>query len=90
MKQGYIEISSIIRDYAAMKNGMEVMLNLLTTMNDEWMNSVETLAVLKPPLMRLCVRYCSFFFFCCQRTTKSGVFLFAANHQNVNLKLVGK
>ncbi|XP_062162953.1 uncharacterized protein LOC133869874 [Alnus glutinosa] len=42
---------------AAGKNGMEVMLNLLSSTNYEWTNSAELLSVLKPPLMRLCARY---------------------------------
>ncbi|KAF8030236.1 hypothetical protein BT93_E2627 [Corymbia citriodora subsp. variegata] len=41
----------------AMKNGMEVMFNLLTTNDSTWTNSPEVLSVLKPPLMRLCARY---------------------------------
>ncbi|KAJ4842758.1 hypothetical protein Tsubulata_013379 [Turnera subulata] len=39
------------------KNGMEVMLNLLTSTNFEWKNSPQLLSALKPPLMRLCARY---------------------------------
>lgn len=42
---------------ASGKNGMEVMLNLLTSMNYEWTNSAELLSALKPPLIRLCARY---------------------------------
>ncbi|KAB1201547.1 Malonyl-CoA decarboxylase, mitochondrial [Morella rubra] len=42
---------------AAGKNGMEVMLNLLTSLHYEWTNSTNLLPVLKPPLMRLCARY---------------------------------
>jgi malonyl-CoA decarboxylase len=45
------------RGVAAGKNGMEVMLNLLSSTNYEWTNSAELLSVLKPPLMRLCARY---------------------------------
>ncbi|XP_048132158.1 malonyl-CoA decarboxylase, mitochondrial isoform X2 [Rhodamnia argentea] len=41
----------------AMKNGMEVMFNLLTTNSYTWTNSPEMLSVLKPLLMRLCARY---------------------------------
>ncbi|KAJ6397179.1 hypothetical protein OIU77_022093 [Salix suchowensis] len=41
----------------AVKNGMEVMLNLLTSKNYEWTSSAELLSALKPPLMRLCARY---------------------------------
>lgn len=44
-------------DFASGKNGMEVMLNLLTSPNHEWTNSATLLSVLKPPLMRLCARY---------------------------------
>lgn len=39
------------------KNGMEVMLNLLTSTNYEWTSSAELVSALKPPLMRLCARY---------------------------------
>ncbi|CAK7351497.1 unnamed protein product [Dovyalis caffra] len=39
------------------KNGMEVMLNLLTSTDYEWISSAELLSALKPPLMRLCARY---------------------------------
>ncbi|EEF43815.1 malonyl-CoA decarboxylase, putative [Ricinus communis] len=39
------------------KNGMEVMLKLLTSTKHEWTNSAELLSALKPPLMRLCARY---------------------------------
>ncbi|XP_024467512.1 uncharacterized protein LOC7484292 isoform X2 [Populus trichocarpa] len=39
------------------KNGMEVMLNLLTATNYEWTSSAELVSALKPPLMRLCARY---------------------------------
>ncbi|XP_056172063.1 uncharacterized protein LOC115688086 isoform X2 [Syzygium oleosum] len=44
-------------EYKAMKNGMEVMFNLLTTNDYTWANSPEMVSVLKPPLMRLCARY---------------------------------
>lgn len=44
-------------NFASGKNGMEVMLNLLTSANHEWTNSATLLSALKPPLMRLCARY---------------------------------
>ncbi|KAK1556804.1 hypothetical protein Q3G72_012542 [Acer saccharum] len=50
-------IMDISEDFAAGKNGMEVMLNLLTSTNQEWSKSAELLSVLKTPLLRLCVRY---------------------------------
>ncbi|KAF2303682.1 hypothetical protein GH714_021202 [Hevea brasiliensis] len=39
------------------KNGMDVMLNLLTSTKYEWTSSAELLSALKPPLVRLCARY---------------------------------
>ncbi|KAA8520133.1 hypothetical protein F0562_014389 [Nyssa sinensis] len=39
------------------KNGMEVMWNLLTSTNYEWINSDRLVSVLKIPLMRLCARF---------------------------------
>ncbi|KAF2304904.1 hypothetical protein GH714_000431 [Hevea brasiliensis] len=39
------------------KNGMDVMLKLLTSTKYEWTSSPELLSALKPPLMRLCARY---------------------------------
>lgn len=39
------------------KNGMEVMFNMLTSSNYEWIKSTAAVSALKPPLMRLCVRY---------------------------------
>ncbi|XP_043690211.1 malonyl-CoA decarboxylase, mitochondrial isoform X1 [Telopea speciosissima] len=39
------------------KNGMEVMLNLLTSTKHEWVNSDTLSSVLQAPLMRLCARY---------------------------------
>ncbi|XP_031392546.1 malonyl-CoA decarboxylase, mitochondrial isoform X2 [Punica granatum] len=48
---------SLSEEFAAMNNGMEVMLHILTSKNHDWKNSPELLAVLKPPLMRLCARY---------------------------------
>lgn len=39
------------------KNGMEVMLNLLTSTKYEWTSSAKLLSVLETPLMRLCARY---------------------------------
>ncbi|KAL5773244.1 hypothetical protein ACOSP7_012843 [Xanthoceras sorbifolium] len=47
----------ISEEFAAGKNGMEVMLNLLTSMNQEWSKSAELLSVLRTPLLRLCARY---------------------------------
>ncbi|XP_077224196.1 malonyl-CoA decarboxylase family protein isoform X2 [Tasmannia lanceolata] len=44
-------------EFASGKNGMEVMLNLLTSTNYEWAKSDKLLAVLQSPLMRLCARY---------------------------------
>ncbi|GKV01970.1 hypothetical protein SLEP1_g14470 [Rubroshorea leprosula] len=44
-------------NFASGKNGMEVVLNLLTSTNHEWTNSATLLSALKPSLMRLCVRY---------------------------------
>ncbi|XVE51061.1 hypothetical protein DITRI_Ditri02bG0008300 [Diplodiscus trichospermus] len=44
-------------DLAAGKNGMEIMLNLLTPTNHEWTNSAKLLSASEPPLMRLCARY---------------------------------
>ncbi|KAI9395616.1 hypothetical protein POPTR_004G005500v4 [Populus trichocarpa] len=49
-------LNSALETYAG-KNGMEVMLNLLTSKNYEWTSSAELLSALKPPLMRLCARY---------------------------------
>ncbi|XVF26092.1 hypothetical protein REPUB_Repub13aG0270000 [Reevesia pubescens] len=45
------------RDLAGGKNGMEIMLNLLTPTSHEWTNSAKLLSALEPPLMRLCARY---------------------------------
>ncbi|XVF27941.1 hypothetical protein REPUB_Repub14bG0152700 [Reevesia pubescens] len=45
------------KDLAAGKNGMEIMLSLLTPMSNEWTNSAKLLSALEPPLMRLCARY---------------------------------
>ncbi|KAJ8761315.1 hypothetical protein K2173_001371 [Erythroxylum novogranatense] len=39
------------------KNGMEIMLKLLTSNSFEWTKSSEFILALKPPLMRLCARY---------------------------------
>ncbi|KAG9439986.1 hypothetical protein H6P81_020151 [Aristolochia fimbriata] len=39
------------------KSAMDVMLNLLTSSNFEWAQSVNMLEALQPPLMRLCARY---------------------------------
>ncbi|OMO52512.1 Malonyl-CoA decarboxylase [Corchorus capsularis] len=44
-------------DLAAGKNGMEIMLNLLTPTTHEWANSAKLLSALRPPLLRLCARY---------------------------------
>lgn len=44
-------------EFGTGKNGMEVMLSLLTSTNHEWTNSDRLLSVLKAPLMRLCARY---------------------------------
>ncbi|XWS19372.1 hypothetical protein CRYUN_Cryun31cG0010000 [Craigia yunnanensis] len=44
-------------DLAAGKNGMEIMLNLLTSTSHEWTNSAKLLSALEQPLMRLCARY---------------------------------
>ncbi|XP_021295138.1 malonyl-CoA decarboxylase, mitochondrial isoform X2 [Herrania umbratica] len=44
-------------DFAAGKNGMEIMLNLLTPTSHDWTNSSKLLSALKPALMRLCARY---------------------------------
>ncbi|KAK4793474.1 hypothetical protein SAY86_023909 [Trapa natans] len=44
-------------EFGAMKNGMEVMLHILTSKNLDWKNPSELQAVLKPALMRLCARY---------------------------------
>lgn len=44
-------------DLGSGKNGMEIMLNLLTSTSHEWTNSAKLLSALKPPLMRLCARY---------------------------------
>ncbi|KAJ6925403.1 malonyl-CoA decarboxylase [Populus alba x Populus x berolinensis] len=49
-------LNSAPETYAG-KNGMEVMLNLLTSKNYEWTSSAELLSALNPPLMRLCARY---------------------------------
>jgi hypothetical protein len=46
------------RDIATGKNGMEVMLNLLTSTTYKWIHSPEISSALKSPLMRLCARYC--------------------------------
>ncbi|KAJ7946332.1 Malonyl-CoA decarboxylase, mitochondrial [Quillaja saponaria] len=47
----------LAKDIATGKNGMEVMLNLLTSANYKWTDSPELLSALKSPLMRLCARY---------------------------------
>ncbi|XP_065877414.1 uncharacterized protein [Euphorbia lathyris] len=39
------------------KNGMEMMFNLLTSNNYEWIKSTVAVSALEPPLMRLCARY---------------------------------
>lgn len=44
-------------EFTAGASGMEVMWNLLTDADFEWINSARLLSVLKPPLMRLCARY---------------------------------
>ena len=44
------------RDVATGRDGMEVMLNLLTSTDYKWTNSPELLSILKPTLMRLCAR----------------------------------
>ncbi|GMI77502.1 hypothetical protein like AT4G04320 [Hibiscus trionum] len=44
-------------DLAAGKSGMEILLNVLTPTTHEWTDSDKLLSALKPPLMRLCVRY---------------------------------
>ncbi|KAJ4703974.1 Malonyl-CoA decarboxylase mitochondrial [Melia azedarach] len=50
-------LMDLSEEISAGKNGMEVMWNLLTSRNHEWSNSAKLLSVLKPPLLRLCVRY---------------------------------
>ncbi|KAK6283499.1 hypothetical protein POUND7_002451 [Theobroma cacao] len=47
----------VLRDFAAGKNGMEIMLNLLTPTSHDWTNFSKLLSALKPALMRLCARY---------------------------------
>ncbi|KVI01104.1 Malonyl-CoA decarboxylase [Cynara cardunculus var. scolymus] len=44
-------------DSTAGKNGMEVLLHLLTSANHEWAQSVRLISGLKPILLRLCARY---------------------------------
>ncbi|KAK9133243.1 hypothetical protein Scep_012771 [Stephania cephalantha] len=44
-------------EFTSGKNGMEVMMNLLTSTNYEWAKSDKLLSVLRGPLMRLCARY---------------------------------
>ncbi|KAM7265290.1 hypothetical protein ACFE04_002973 [Oxalis oulophora] len=39
------------------KNGMKILLDVLTSPNHEWANSEKLLSALKPILMRLCARY---------------------------------
>ncbi|EOY28789.1 Malonyl-CoA decarboxylase family protein isoform 1 [Theobroma cacao] len=53
-ERGLIESSG---DFAAGKNGMEIMLNLLTPTSHDWTNSSKLLSAFKPALMRLCARY---------------------------------
>lgn len=45
------------REVTLGKDGMEVMLNLLTSTNHEWTNSADLILVLRNLLMRLCARY---------------------------------
>ncbi|EOY28792.1 Malonyl-CoA decarboxylase family protein isoform 4 [Theobroma cacao] len=52
-ERGLIESSG---DFAAGKNGMEIMLNLLTPTSHDWTNSSKLLSAFKPALMRLCAR----------------------------------
>ncbi|XP_010252501.1 PREDICTED: malonyl-CoA decarboxylase, mitochondrial isoform X2 [Nelumbo nucifera] len=44
-------------EFTSGENGMEMMLNLLTSKNYEWTKSDRLLSVLQAPLMRLCARY---------------------------------
>ncbi|XP_013462895.2 malonyl-CoA decarboxylase, mitochondrial isoform X3 [Medicago truncatula] len=50
-------LMSLPKDIATGKNGMEVMLNLLTSTTYKWIHSPEISSALKSPLMRLCARY---------------------------------
>ncbi|XP_022142594.1 malonyl-CoA decarboxylase, mitochondrial isoform X2 [Momordica charantia] len=45
------------QEFVTGKNGMEVMLKLLTLSNHGWTSSTKLLSALKHPLMRLCARY---------------------------------
>lgn len=45
------------QEFAAGKNGMEIMLTLLTSTNYEWTKSDNLTAALRAPLLRLCARY---------------------------------
>lgn len=45
------------REFAAGKNGNEIMLTLLTSTNYEWTKSDNLITALRAPLLRLCARY---------------------------------
>ncbi|KAK9706368.1 hypothetical protein RND81_07G119600 [Saponaria officinalis] len=51
------ELLEAARDSMSGRNGMEVMLNLLTSPNHEWSESDQISVILKRILMRLCARY---------------------------------
>ncbi|OVA09748.1 Malonyl-CoA decarboxylase [Macleaya cordata] len=44
-------------EFTSRENGMEVLLKLLTSKNNEWTSSPRLLSVLQAPLLRLCARY---------------------------------
>ncbi|KAH9749656.1 Malonyl-CoA decarboxylase family protein [Citrus sinensis] len=50
-------LMDLSEEFVAGKNGMERMLNLLTSKNHEWSNFAPLLSILKTPLLRLCARY---------------------------------
>ncbi|KAG9142413.1 hypothetical protein Leryth_020809 [Lithospermum erythrorhizon] len=52
-----VDLINASGESASENNGMEVMLNLLTSPNYEWIHSDKLTPALKTPLMRLCARY---------------------------------
>ncbi|CAO2842487.1 unnamed protein product [Amaranthus hypochondriacus] len=51
------EVLDTLGESTSGKNGIEIIMNLLKSPNNEWSKSEEVLSVLKPILMRLCARY---------------------------------
>ncbi|XP_075481497.1 uncharacterized protein LOC142522204 isoform X1 [Primulina tabacum] len=50
-------ILDVTKEFTSGKNGMEVMRNLLSTTDYEWVNSISLTVALQIPLTRLCARY---------------------------------